>query len=285
MKLKCQICKNEWESRTENPLTCPKCRSRRWKEKEHNKISIDFTMNSSIILSILLHLQNKRKTQKIIANIYGTLLNKSKEQSNLNKEILILKKSNIINDFYKINDKYLLYFYLNFLKKEYELKINKEIKISKQQEYTSINEIKKTLYEIKQNYSPFDEFKKVTIKFRDIICKDIKEIIKNQINNIKNKYVLKQNRSLQEIFKEVSLAFYRELSQIKSIDYTDFHSYMYNKGIKPIHKKDDIFYEDNPYEEEALTIEILSNLKKIIEEVYITNIKVKTLSKFIEKLN
>jgi Zn finger protein HypA/HybF involved in hydrogenase expression len=38
-KLKCEDCRHEWIPRTENPVECPACKSRRWKKKKENSQS------------------------------------------------------------------------------------------------------------------------------------------------------------------------------------------------------------------------------------------------------
>lgn len=37
LKIKCKQCSHQWFPRTEEPLECPACKSRRWK-KENKKI-------------------------------------------------------------------------------------------------------------------------------------------------------------------------------------------------------------------------------------------------------
>jgi predicted Zn-ribbon and HTH transcriptional regulator len=34
MKCKCQLCGYEWQARTENPKSCPNCKSYKWNKEE-----------------------------------------------------------------------------------------------------------------------------------------------------------------------------------------------------------------------------------------------------------
>lgn len=37
MKNKCQKCEHEWDSRTEEPKACPRCKQYDWKKKENQE--------------------------------------------------------------------------------------------------------------------------------------------------------------------------------------------------------------------------------------------------------
>lgn len=36
-KINCKQCGHRWIPRTEDPLECPSCKSRKWKQKKQNK--------------------------------------------------------------------------------------------------------------------------------------------------------------------------------------------------------------------------------------------------------